>query len=349
LYRLLIMIRTLKYRIKDSTSRKRLEKLAGAVNFVWNYINDLSYRNIKEYGRFLSAFDITYYLIGGSKELNLGSDSLGEIARVYITARNESHKRCLSWRSAKRNLGWIPFKGRSIKTKGDAIIYGKRSFRFYKSRPIEGTIKSGCFSQDSRGRWYLCLVVELDDTTIKPQSFVNKEIGIDLGVKNKLTLSDGTKYSRENLTKSYEEKLAIAQRAHKLRQVSNIHSKIKNSRMDWNHKTTTEICHNFQKIVVGNIQIMLLIEAGFKATRKALLDSSLSQIKCFFTYKAKKLGNTYIEVNEAYTTMMCSSCGALSGPAGEKDLNIREWECPLCHALHDRDTNSAINILRLGH
>lgn len=345
----LIMDITLKYRIKDATSRKKLEALARDVNYVWNYINDLSFRNIKDYGRFLSEYDINNYTAGSSKELPLHSDTILEVSKVYTTSRKKAHKRKLHWRSAKRSLGWIPFKGRAIKIKEDTIIYKKQTFRFYKSRPLNGRIKTGCFSQDSRGRWYVSLVVELDEMTTKIKDFPKGEIGIDLGAKNKLSLSDGIKYSRESITKQYANKLASAQRARKPRQVSNIQAKIKNSRTDWNHKITTEICRTYKNIFVGDIQINSLVETQPKNLRKAMLDSSLYQIKCFFTYKAKKLGNTFKVVNEAYTTMQCNSCGAMTGPHGIEDLSIRDWECGACHALHDRDTNSAINILRLGH
>ena len=340
---------TQKFRIKDSISRKKLKVLAGSVNFVWNYINDLSYKNIKNNGRFLSNYTIDSYTSGSSKELPLHSTTFQAISKVYVVARKEAHKRKLAWRSAKRSTGWIPFKASAIKIADDTATYCGQSFKFYKSRDVLGIIKSGSFNQDYRGRWFINLVIEIDESSTKLKSFPNKEVGIDLGIKDKLVLSDGTKYYRENLTKKYEEKLASAQRAGKTRLVANINAKIKNSRLDWNHKITTEICRNYQKIIAGNIQISDLIEQGFKDTRKALLDSSLSTLKCFFNYKAQKLGNTFKLVNEAYTTMRCSQCGALTGPHGSEGLSIREWGCGSCHALHDRDTNSAINILRLGH
>jgi len=341
---------TRKFRIKDSTSRKQLCQLAGAVNYIWNYINDLSHKNIKQYDRFLSEFDINNYLSGGSKEIPiLHSDTFQEISRFYITARNEFRHRLLHWRSAKRSLGWIPFKARSVQLHEDYVIYRGNTFRFYKSRAIDGTIKTGSFNQDSRGRWYINLVCEVADDLYKIKKFPDKEIGIDLGVTTKLSLSNGKEYSRENLTKKYENKLAHAQRAGHKRQTKNIHAKIKNSRNDFNHKVTTEICKTYENIYVGDINIIPLIEQAPKGLRKSLLDSSLYDIKCYLKYKAKKLGNTYKEVNEAFTTMKCNTCGALTGPHGLKDLSIREWTCNECGAFHKRDISSATAILRIGH
>ena len=59
----------------------------------------------------------------------------------------------------------------------------------------------------------------------------------------------------------------------------------------------------------------------------------------------------FVEVNEKYTTQMCSCCGEISAnsPKGRADLGIRGWTCALCGTVHDRDINAAKNILRLGH
>lgn len=61
----------------------------------------------------------------------------------------------------------------------------------------------------------------------------NRRIGIDLGLKDKVTCSDGIKYDRENLTKKYEKRLARYQQARKKKQVRNLHAKIKNKRSDY--------------------------------------------------------------------------------------------------------------------
>ncbi len=74
-----------------------------------------------------------------------------------------------------------------------------------------------------------------------------------------------------------------------------------------------------------------------------------SQLRSFVEYKAIARDRTYKLVNEANTTRTCSYCGALTGPKGRSGLGIREWTCSDCGTVHDRDVNSANNILRLGH
>ena len=64
--------------------------------------------------------------------------------------------------------------------------------------------------------------------------------------------------------------------------------------------------------------------------------------------KSIRNGAWYEEVNESFTTQTCSQCGSIEGPKGLNGLGIREWTCGSCGAVHDRDTNAAMNILRRG-
>lgn len=102
--------KTLKLRIKDK-HRTELVRQARQVNLVWNYINELSSRSIRERGVFLSAYDIHPYTKGAAKELGLHSQTLQCIASEYVTRRKQFKKRQLNWRKSggtRRSLGWIP-------------------------------------------------------------------------------------------------------------------------------------------------------------------------------------------------------------------------------------------------
>ena len=89
---------------------------------------------------------------------------------------------------------------------------------------------------------------------------------------------------------------------------------------------------------------------GLARTRlaKSVLDAGWSQLRSQLHYKAVRHGVEYIEVDERLTTQVCSACGARGGPQGREDLVVREWICGGCGAWHDRDINSAINILVSG-
>ena len=84
---------------------------------------------------------------------------------------------------------------------------------------------------------------------------------------------------------------------------------------------------------------------------KSVLDAGWYILKTQLDYKSKAMQAVFIEVNESYTTQACSCCGSISAnsPKGRAGLRIREWSCPECGALHDRDINAAKNILALGH
>jgi putative transposase len=349
------MTLTYKYRIKDSTSRKTLCALASRVNYIWNYVNDLNIRSYKNFKqgqrrRALTAFDINKLLSGASKRVGLYAQSIQHISESYISNRETAGKSYLSWRSAKRSLGWIPFKSQDFKFSNldSYVIFQKKIFRIYKDRPLpaDAKITNGSFNQDSRGRWYVNITFKTASGILHTNP--NSSVGIDLGVKNAMTLSDGTSVSQVNLTNKYEDKLALAQRARKKKLVKSIHAKIKNSRKDFYHKESTRIAKQFASIYIGNVKSQDIINKDIKPLIKGVYDASWYFLKTLLEYKAIKLGGTFKEVDEAYSTQTCSVCGDRSGPKGQSGLRVREWNCK-CGAFHKRDVNAAINILRSGH
>jgi len=332
---------TYNFRLKDSSSAW-LKKCSNAVNFVWNYCNETSYNAIKKDGKFLTGFDLNYLTSGSSKELGLNAQTIQSIGEEYATRRKQFKKIKLKWRTSKKSLGWLPFKARSIKISDDVITYNKNKIKFWKSREIEGKIKCGNFSQDARGRWYINIVCEVDNLPESP----NKEVGIDLGLKEIATLSNGKKYKSNRYFRKYVNKLAKAQRAKKKKQVKNIHAKITNSRKDQNHKITTEIANNYRKVVVGDLNAKNLMKTKMS---KSITDNSVGNFRTLLKYKVIRRLGEYKEVSERLTTQTCSNCQTIGGPKGREGLSVREWVCSNCWSSHDRDVNAAMNILRIGH
>jgi putative transposase len=334
---------TYRYRIKDATKGKHLQCLAWACNTVWNFGNEVSMLALRRDKRFLSAVNLINLTAGTSTELGLHSDTIAEICREYVAKRFQAKKRRLKWRSRKRSLGWIPFKLRFLKLDADSLTYLKRRYRFWASRPVEGTPKTGSFTQDARGRWYINIQCEVDDPGT-PRG--EAEIGIDLGLTNQVQCTDREEpYSRENLTKKYEDALAQAQRVHKKRRVKAIHAKIANCRKDWTHKTTTEIVARASLIAVGNVSSPKLAKTSMA---KSVYNAGWGHLRTCLEYKAKRLGVVYCEVSEYCSTVTCSACDALTGPSGLSDLGVRVWICASCGTVHQRDRNSAHIHLRRG-
>ena len=117
-----------------------------------------------------------------------------------------------------------------------------------------------------------------------------------------------------------------------------------NRRSDRNHKLSRWIIENYKTIYYSNDNLRRLANSFGKSVNEA----SLGQLIRMLTYKAVPAVRTVIPVNSRLTTKTCSACGALTGPTGWGGLKVRQWVCGACGASHDRDVNSAMNILIAG-
>jgi putative transposase len=334
---------TYKYRIKDSQHRNYLTRIAWATHTVWNYCNEVSSLAWRRDRKWLTGYDLANLCAGAGKELGLHSDTINEICLQYAKARKQVDKARLAWRSRKKSLGWIPFKVRAIKLVEDAVIYLGRVFRLWLCHQVEGTIKTGSFVQDARGRWYVCLQCDVPDA---PQlALALDPMGIDLGLTDQIACSDGVKYSRANLTRQYEDDLAMAQRGGKKNRVKKVHAKIQNVRKDWTHKVTTAIVKRSPFLYVGDVSSTKLAKTRFA---KSTYDAGWGIVRTQLFYKASRLAGFCVPTRESFSSVTCSGCLARSGPSGLGALGVREWTCRACGSRHDRDINAARNILRLG-
>jgi putative transposase len=357
-------------RIMDSCSRKNLLSLSHKVNDVWNFIGELLMQEHQDVlaGK-IPEKPLTHYSVDAItkhkfKGSGLHSQTIQAISKFYFvalkTAKDKAEKKKkplpirLDWRDAKRSLGWIPFKASAIKfimtnSGHHAVKYMKTDFKLWLSRPLpEGAeIKTGSFNVDAKGRWYVSITFEMNKTEfVHPKG----KVGIDPGIKDAMTLSDGIHIPSPKQTNKYAEALASAQRAGKKKRVRSIHAAIKNSRKDYLHKITSILAKNYSSIYFGDASSQQLIDKSeWKTRTKGIYDAAWFMIKSFLSYKVKKLGGDFKEVSERWTTRDCSACGAPTGPTGSKQISVREWDCCICHAVHDRDVNAARNILRIGH
>lgn len=337
------VIKTLRVRVKDKHV-SALARQAAAVNMVWNYINELSYRAIRERFWFLSAFDFHPYTKGAGKELGLHSQTLQCIAQEYVTRRKQFRRSKLSWRKTngvRRSLGWIPIGTGGAKWKNGKVFFNGQYFGVWDSHDLSKyKFRTASFSEDSRGRWYLNAVVKIPAEPTKG----TKSVGIDLGCKEAATCSDSTKLTGRRY-RELEGKLGIAQRARNKHRVRAIHAKIANRRKDDLHKFSRKLVNENAAIFVGNVSSSKLAKTKMA---KSVYDASWYELKRMLEYKCDHAGIHFEEVNEAYTTVTCSACKNRTGPSGLEGLRIREWTCE-CGVTHDRDVNAARNILALGH
>jgi len=320
-------ILTYKFRLKDGNTAKKLKSMAGAVNYVWNFSNEIMRMNWKKSRKYTNEKDLSPLTKGASKELPINSQTI-QATYQELLVRTKQFKKQLRFRTAKggKNLGWVPFKGQTVDFCGDYINYDKQKFRLWQHRRLpEGSeIKAGSFSEDSRGRWYVNLQIEIPDSEyFLEASPSNSAVGIDPGMKTVMTLSNGVKFERPNITKKYETKLANAQRRKKKRLTKKINAKIKNSRLDFNHKASHEIAKNHERVFFGDAKSSKLAKTRMA---KGVYDSGWSQIKTFLAYKSIRRQGRMIVQNEQNTTVTCSSCLKKSGPSGLSGLWCKGME-----------------------
>ena len=356
-------MKTLKLRIKDKYT-DQLNRLSGSVNFVWNYVNDLSYKYLQKTGKFFSAYDLNDYTKGSGELLGLHSQTIQAINETHAKSRKQFKKAKLNWRtnnpkSKRKSLGWLPFKKSAIKhiatrqsgkkglkstlqlslAKGQKLVidlWDSYNLSLYQINTCQ-------IVQDSRNRWYACITVkEYPKTTCGTAS-----VGIDLGLKDSATTSNGDKLKIKQTLK-YAKDLAIAQRAKNKKRVKAIHAKIKNTRQDLIHKFTTQLVKDNALIVVGDVKSRSFTNKKTKLA-KSTYDAGWFELKRQLEYKCKHAGCRFEIVNEKYTTQTCSCCGDMSSsPKGRAGLRIREWTCAKCGTRHDRDINASRNILAVG-
>ena len=342
--------KTLRLRIKDKHARV-LSAMAREVNQVWNFCNETSRRAIRERHQWLSGYDLQKLTNGYSKcdGIHIGSPTVQQVCEDYAKARKQFKKAKLRWRvsnpqSSKYSLGWIPFKARALQYKAGQIAFAGQKFSLWDSYGLaDYELRAGSFSEDSRGRWYLNVVVKVQ----AKGSSATASVGIDLGLKEVAVASNGQRIEGRFYRK-LEADLGIAQRAHKKRRVKAIHAKIANQRKDALHKFSTALVRENAAIFVGDVASSKLVKTKMA---KSTLDAGWASLKTMLEYKSHQAGIVFEVVNENYTTQTCSCCGVIpaSSPKGRAGLRIREWVCSECGTAHDRDTNAAKNILAAGH
>ena len=342
--------KTLRLRIKDK-HRSVLAAMAREVNQVWNFCNETSHRAVRERHQWLSGYDLQKLTNGFSKceGVQIGSPTVQQVCEDYAKARKQFKKAKLRWRvsnrqSSKYSLGWIPFKARALQYKAGQIQFAGQRFNLWDSYGLaDYEMRAGSFSQDSRGRWYLNVVVKVQAKA----SAGTASVGIDLGLKEAAVTSAGERIEGRFYRK-LECQLGIAQRAHKKNRVKAIHAKIANQRKDLLHQFSTKLVRENAAIFVGDVASEKLVKTKMA---KSTLDAGWASLKTMLEYKSHQAGIVFEVVNESYTTQTCSCCGAIpaSSPKGRAGLRIREWTCSECGAVHERDVNAARNILAAGH
>ena len=232
-------------------------------------------------------------------------------------------------------------------------------------RKVQGVIKSATISRIA-DKYYVSFCCDIPEIPKLPTN--ENQIGIDLGVKEFAIDSNNTIYTNpkhlaNSLTKLQEEyrKLSRMQKGSsnfrkQSKRIARIHSKIANQRLNHSHQLSRYLINNFGIICIEDLNVKGMIESIENATmynkekhniRRAYSDAGLGQFINILTYKAEETGRTLVKIGRYIPSSQTCHCCGHRNPA-VKDLSIREWVCPNCGEILQRDYNAAINILTEG-
>ncbi|APH15366.1 transposase, IS605 OrfB family [Clostridium sporogenes] len=221
-------------------------------------------------------------------------------------------------------------------------------------RKFDGIIKSCTVSKTPSNKYYISILVDAENNQL-PKT--NKKVGIDVGLKEFATTSDGEFFGNPKWLRKSEKRLAKLQKdlsrkkknsnnRKKARlKIARLHEKITNQRKDFLHKISMQIISENQAIVIEDLKVSNMLKNHRLA--KAISEVSWYEFRTMLEYKCKWYGRELIIAPSNYaSSQLCSNCGNKSNQT--KDLSCRTYICPVCGMIMDRDLNASKNLLNLA-
>jgi len=220
---------------------------------------------------------------------------------------------------------------------------------------FEGKITSATVSRVA-DRWFVSIAVETQDTSHLRQAENQGAVGVDLGVKALATLSTGEVVhgskalamllSRlRRASRSLSRKVKGSANRKKARQrLARLHARITNVRADSLHKLTSDLTRRFSTVVLEDLNVRGMMRNRHLA--RAVSDMGFAELRRQVEYKAAMRGGEVMFADRFYpSSKTCSACGYVLDVL---PLSVRQWTCPDCGVLHDRDLNAAVNLKNLA-
>ena len=366
-----------KFQLKTNLSQARqMRSFAGACRFVFNQALALQKAKYEAGNKKLSYADLCAELLtlkssnpwlGESPSQTL-QQSLKDLERSYT---NFFAKRADFPRFKKKGLS-SSFRfpqGCKLDQANNRIFLPKLGWMHYRnSREVLGEVKNVTVSH-SCGHWYISVQTEREVSDVIHPS--TSAIGVDMGIAQFATLSDGHVFAAVNSFKQKQKQLARYQRAFSRKvkfsqnwkkqksKIGKLHQTIANIRKDYLHKTTTIISQNHAMIVIEDLQVKNMSKSASgnldkpgrhvkakSGLNRSILDQGWFEFRRQIEYKQVWRGGDVLAVPPQYTSQRCSCCGTVSK---ENRQSQAKFACIACGYQANADVNAAMNILAAGH
>ena len=361
-------MKTFCFKLYHSDHNHEIMRQINAAGLIYNHCIALHKRYYKLYGKYLDKSKLQKHLVKLKKHARFAY--IGEIGSQAVQDVTDRIDRAynLFWSNLKGKKKSSPpkfkkvrrYKSFTLKQAGwkldetrCKIRIGKKWYGYFQSRKIEGKVKTVTIKRDAVGDIYIYLVCDVQCEVVKQRT--GKSVGFDFGLKQFLTGSDGhdikspyffmlnIKKIRKKCRSLSRKQEGSHNRNRARKELARAYRKMDNQRKDFHFKTARKLCEEYSVIFLETLNMKGMARRWGRKVHSLGFYNFVEILK----YEAMKLGTQIIFVDRYLpSSQLCSVCG-YKNPA-LKDLKIREWECPNCHTMHDRDKNAAKNILMAG-
>ena len=350
------MLKAFKYRISPTKAQAELiNKHIGSCRFVYNLALETKQTAYVGNKVNLSCFDLVKQLPELKKECEwlkeINSQSLQQSIINLDKAFTTFFKGQNDFPNFKKKTSRQSFNVPA----NVELLDGKLSIPKFKKgidiilhREIKGTIRQATISKTPTGKYFASILCETNTPIPSKKAIKEKTtVGIDLGIKSFVVSSDGAEFDNPKHLKNALSKLKYVQRKYSVnkgkrtkKRLAKLHERVANRRMDFLHKTSSDLIKNHDSIAIEDLNIKGMVKNHKLAG--AISDAGWGTFVTMLEYKAEWYGKNILRIGRFEpSSKMCSCCGRINK---ELTLQDREWTCVGCGTLLKRDVNAAINI-----